>query len=106
MRSNDPIWHKDLERPSKKHFFPWQYDIVASFMTELAEKDRPVGLEGLIDLPVPAKSTGKGDLKPDETCREWLTYIRNCDIYYEKPWKNVYEAIEGILGMSLKRKRE
>lgn len=74
-------WGKE-KRLSEKHFFPWQYSIAISFLTELA--------------------TERNNMLFDMKCREWVDEKidrRECE---NEPWTCVYEAIEGILGLSIK----
>jgi len=103
IRSGSHLWSSETEQQPEKHFYSWQYDIVASFLTELTLKEKPDRRGIMRSPPAGSKSARKGDSKSDKQCRDWLKYIRDCDVYYEKPWKMVYEAIEGILGKPIER---
>jgi len=71
------------KRLSDKHFFPGQYSIAVSFITDLS-----------VDVE---------DAAREEVFREWLD--REVDgSCGGKTWTYVFNAFEGILGLSLKRR--
>jgi len=81
MESNIERYRLLDELPSDKHFFPWQYSVAASFVTDLYAKG--------------------GNTTPEEACRAWLHTVSWGKRYDGLCWNDAYRAIEGILGLSL-----
>jgi len=74
------IWF-GMERPSDKHFYSWQYMMVADFLTRSLKK-----------------TTGQKDM-----WRRWMDHMAGSIYDFgSDPWEFVEGSLEGILGLSFK----
>ena len=65
-------------------FFPYEYGTAISFLKEVLEEVK-----------------NERDASLDETCRKWLNKFAGGTTYAGRPWKIIFEALDGILGLSL-----